>query len=131
MFLAAKAEGRGVELFRLCAYVPTYDFSAGSTVVHRLAMEQDYKAWHDLMRRLNRLFGLRVDLSDLQRQSERITAAWDEQIEQLALKLPQLRVRDYLARVEADFDDEALDSDDDLWESALRDILDDDGARRT
>ena len=127
MFMAAKAEDRGMELFRLCAYVPTYDFSVGSTVVHRLAMDDDYRAWYDLMRRLNLLFGLRVDLSDLATRSEGIITAWDEQIEQLASDLPRLRVREYLARVEADFADEAKNGDDDVWESALRDIFDENG----
>ena len=126
MYLASRAEQRGVELFRLCAYVPTYEFSSGPLVVQRLAMDEDYRAWWNLMTRLDRLFGLHLDLSDLQSRSEGLTAAWDEQIKQLATKMPHLRVRDYLRKVEEDFAEETSDVADDVWEDALRDILGED-----
>jgi hypothetical protein len=130
MYLTAKAAERGLELFRLCAYVPTYDFSIGSTLIQRMAMGDDYRAWYDLTRRLDRLFHLGLDLSDLARRSRQLTADWDARLEQLATKMPQLNVREYLQGIESEFAEEARDTGDDLWEDALRDILDDDSSTR-
>jgi proteasome assembly chaperone (PAC2) family protein len=124
MYLAARASGRNVSLCRLCAYVPTYTFSAGSTIVHRMAMDEDFVAWHGLMRRLNRLLGLTLDLSDLASRGEALTSAWNDQIDELSTSLPRLRVHEYLERVEDEFDAEGSDDDDDLWAAALRDIVD-------
>ncbi len=126
MYLASKAEERGIRLFRFCAYVPTYDFSAGSALIQRLAMDDDYKAWYELMKRLNPMFHLDVDLSDLAARSSRLVGAWDKQIDRLDRDLPQLRVREYLDKVEAEFIEETGDRGSDLWDQALRDIFSED-----
>jgi len=124
MYLASKAGERSVELARLCAYVPTYDFSAEPSMVRRMAMDEDYRAWHGLTRRLNGLLGLSLDLSDLASRSEALTAAWNDQIQELATTLPRLQVREYLAHIVKEFDQESPGGGEDLWESALRDIVD-------
>jgi proteasome assembly chaperone (PAC2) family protein len=122
MFLASKAEDRGVEFARLCAYVPSYELTAGSTVVHRLAMDEDYKAWHDVTHRLNQLLGIDIDLTDLASRAEGLLSAWDDQIEELSAKLPRLRVKEYLEQIDDEFEPTGSAGEDDLWESALRDI---------
>ena len=127
MVLASKAEERGIRLFRFCAYVPTYDFVAGSVLVRHFVMENDHRAWYELMRRLNHMFHLGVDLSDLAAQSAGLTAAWDAQVARLASDLPQLHIQDYLDRVEAEFVEETGDHISDVWDEALRDILSEDG----
>jgi len=55
-YLAHKAEARTIELFTLNAFVPAYDFSQFSTHIQGLRIETDFKAWHDIMHRLNYMF---------------------------------------------------------------------------
>ena len=88
---------------------------------------EDFKAWYDLMKRINRMFNLEMDLSGLKRQSEELVAAWDAKINHLAQAMPQLRVKDYMDKVNADFaTQDSADRLSDVWEDALRDIFGED-----
>ena len=125
-FLAHRAEPRGIEFLAFYAFVPSYAFSTRSIAVHPVAIEEDFKAWYDLMRRLNHMCGLGVDLSDLADRSESLVATWDSKIDHLARTMPQLKVRDYMEKVNTDFEAESFDSLSDVWEEALRDLFEDD-----
>jgi proteasome assembly chaperone (PAC2) family protein len=126
MYLADRAEPRGVEFFRFCALVPSYTFTTQSVVVQRIALDKDFKAWYDLMTRLNGMFDLDMDLTDLAKRSEELIAAWSSKIEQLEEALPQLGVREYLERIDANFEVDSLDLSSSVWEEALRDIFGED-----
>ena len=125
-YLADRAEARGIEFFTFYAFVPSYNFPSHSIVTKTVAIEEDYKAWYDLMIRLNHMFDLTVDLLDLEKQSEELAAAWDLEMDDLARKLPHLEVRDYLDEVNADFTVRQFSPLSDVWEEALRDIFDKD-----
>jgi proteasome assembly chaperone (PAC2) family protein len=126
-YLADRAEPRGVEFFACYALVPAYNFSTQSMVVHPVAVAEDHKAWYDVMVRLNRMFDLGLDLSDLERRSEELVATWDAKIEHLAQTMPQLGVGDYMQKVDADFTEEPSENLGDVWEEALRDLFGDEG----
>lgn len=126
VYLADRAEERGIELLALYAMVPAYDFSQGSSEIQRVSAEEDYKAWYDLMRRLDYMFGLDLDLSDLEDRSAELTAAWDSRIAQLESKMPGV-VGPYLERVEEDFSERSFDPLGQAWEDALDDIFNDAG----
>lgn len=125
MYLAHRAEVRGIEFFRFCAFVPSYDFSKLSALVQPVAMEQDFKAWYDLMKRLNHMFKLDMDLSDLERRSDELVSAWDSKIDQVARSMPQLGVRDYMEKVNKEFSGMSFEPLSDVWEEALEDLFDD------
>lgn len=126
-YLADRAEARGIEFFAFYAFVPSYNFSTRSMVIHPISIGEDFKAWHDLMKRLNRMFDLSVDLSDLKRQSEELVAEWDSKIEHMAQTMPNLQVKDYMEKVNADFDTkDSADHLSDVWEDALQDIFGED-----
>jgi predicted ATP-grasp superfamily ATP-dependent carboligase len=129
-YIAHKAEPRGIEFFTFYAIVPSYDFSTRSIVLQAIAIGEDFKAWYDLMRRLNRMFDLGVDLSDLEGQGKELSATWAAKIDHLAETMPQLGVKDYIEKVNADFthehEQESFDPLSDVWEDALRDLFDED-----
>ncbi len=125
MFLAHEAGLRGIEFFRFCVFVPSYDFSQGSTLVERMAIEEDYKAWYDLMIRLNHMFRLSVDLSDLEERCQKLISDWDTQIGELESKMPQLGVKAYMDRVNQDFTEVSFVPLSDVWEEELGRLLDD------
>ena len=124
VYLADRAEERGVELISYYAMVPAYDFSQASTSVQRVSAEEDYKAWYDLMRRIDYMFGLDLDLSDLEARSEELVAAWDARIAQLKRKMPDI-VGPYMERVNDEFSEDPFDPLGQAWEEALGDIFDD------
>ena len=125
MYLAHRAMPRDIEFFRFCAFVASYNFSQVATLAQSVAIEKDYKAWYDLMARLEHMFDLDLDLSDLEELSEELVKAWDDKIEQLAQKMPQFKVRDYLKQVEDEFSEMHFEPLSDVWEEALGDLLDD------
>ena len=131
-YIAHQAEPRGIEFFTFYAIVPSYDFSTRSMVLQAIAIGEDFKAWYDLMRRLDRMFDLSLDLSDLERQGEELIATWAAKIDHLAETMPQLGVRDYMEQVNADFtqehgqEQESFDPLSDVWEDALRDLFEED-----
>jgi len=125
-YLAHKAEPRGVEFFTFYAFVPSYDFSSHPIVTQTMAMEEDYKAWYDLMRRLDHMFDLDVDLSDLKGRSEELITQWQEKVDHLAGAMPHLKVEDYLEKVNTDFTENPFVPLSNVWEEALRDIFEED-----
>jgi proteasome assembly chaperone (PAC2) family protein len=127
-YLADRAEARGIEFFAFYAFVPSYDFSTRSMTIHPVAIEKDFKAWYDLMKRINRMFDLNMDFSDLEKQSEELITTWDSKIDHLAQTMPHLQVKDYLAKVNADFGtrEDPANHVSDVWEDALQDIFGED-----
>lgn len=124
VYLADRAEERGIELVAFYAMVPAYDFSQASSTVQRVSAEEDFKAWYDLMRRLDYMFDLGFDLSELEARSTELVAAWDSRIAQLEKKLPGV-VEPYMAEVNEEFEERSFDPLSQAWEDALGDIFED------
>jgi proteasome assembly chaperone (PAC2) family protein len=124
-YLADKAEPRGIELLAFYAFVPSYDFGQLSNLVQGMRVENDYKAWYDLMRRFNHMFNLKVDLSDLERRGDELVAAMDDKVDELAQEMPQLNVREYIERLATDFTERPFMPLGDVWKRALDDLFDD------
>ena len=124
-YLVDRAKRHDVELFTFNAFVPAYDFSQASASIQGVRIEHDYRAWYELMRRFNHMFGLGIDLSDLDRQSEDLVRSIDTKIEELERTMPEINVRDYLAKLTANFTERPFMPLDDVWEQALGDIFDD------
>ncbi|MGD2144315.1 MAG: PAC2 family protein [Anaerolineae bacterium] len=124
VYLADRAEERGVELVAFYAMVPAYDFSQATTSVQRVSADEDHKAWYDLMRRLDYMFDLDLDLSDLDRRSTELIRAWDSRIAELKKKMPGV-VGPYLEEVYDGFTEQSFDPLGRAWEDALGDIFED------
>jgi proteasome assembly chaperone (PAC2) family protein len=123
--LVDRAEPRDVEFVDFYGFVPAYDFSEVSNQYQGLRIEDDFKAWYDLMRRFNHMFNLGIDLSDLEGHSEDLLERIEREIDDLAQKEPQLNVRSYLAGLAEDFTEMSFMPLDDVWERELGDLFDD------
>jgi predicted ATP-grasp superfamily ATP-dependent carboligase len=123
-YLADRAGPRGIEYCGFYAFVPSYDFSKASSLVRPTVIEQDVKAWYDLMKRLDHMFNLDMNLSDLERRSEELISKWDGNIEKLAEAIPQLGVKEYMAEVNSEFSEKSFEPLSDLWEEALGRLFD-------
>jgi hypothetical protein len=90
-----------------------------------MRIEHDYKAWYDLMLRFNHMFGLGLDLSKLEEQSEDLLLSMHDKIEELENQLPQLNVREYLEKLAEEFTETPFMPLDDVWERELGDLFED------
>ncbi|MGQ9815794.1 MAG: PAC2 family protein, partial [Candidatus Roseilinea sp.] len=123
-YMAHHAEAAGVPLVSLYAVVPAYDFSQLSDKLQGMRIENDFKAWHELMRRINHMFKLGLDLSDLERRSNELTASIAAKIDELDGRLPQLGIHDFMARLGAEFTETPF-MPLDVWERGLEDLFKD------
>jgi hypothetical protein len=69
------------------------------------------------------MFGLRLDLSELQKQSDELTASMDAKIEELEKSMPQLKIRAHLEQLTKDFTEMPFMPLDDVWKEELDDIF--------
>lgn len=125
-YIAHRAEQVKVDLAVFYSLVPAYDFSGRSEAVEGLRIENDYRAWYELMRRFNHMFDLGIDLSELEEQSRHLVTAMDDKIRDLERDMPQLDVRAYLSDIADEFTERRFLPLDDLWERELGDIFNDD-----
>jgi len=124
-FLLDEARRRTIEFIVFYGFVPAYDFSEISAVLQGMRIDNDYKAWYDLMRRFNHMFDLPIDLSELETHSEELLVSMEHKLRELEQKAPQLNVRDYLDQLAQNFTERPFMPLDDVWERELGDLLDD------
>ncbi len=125
-YLADLAEQRGVEYCTFYAFVPAYDFSPLSPDLQGIMIEHDYRAWHELMRRLNHMFGMQLDLTDLARRSDELTTAVQAKLASLERRMPQLNLKQFIDELADDFSETPFAPLDDVWERELGDLFEDD-----
>ena len=128
--MADQAEQRGVEFVVFYGFVPAYDFSQISETVHGFSIENDFKAWYDLLKRVNHMFNLTLDLTELESESERLFTSIEAEIDRLESETPELRIRDYIDSLSEDFTEKRFVPLGDMWTRGLRDLLDDDGGQQ-
>lgn len=118
------AEQRGIEAVGFNAMVPSYDFSHEGLSVQPVVVSEDYRAWYELMQRLNHMGGLNVDLTELAAESRDLVSSWDEKLQQLSQSMPELQVEAYLERVRAEFRERPFLPLGDVWIEGLKGLFD-------
>jgi len=124
-YLAYHAGQRNAEYICFHGFVPAYDFGQVMLPAQSVRIEDDVKAWYDIMRRADFMFHLGIDLSELRIQSDELTTSMEEQMEELARQAPQLDVQAYMQKLEEEFTEKPFMPLDDVWERELGDLLDD------
>jgi proteasome assembly chaperone (PAC2) family protein len=124
--LVSKAEAQDVPYFIFYAFAPAYDFSESEMMTQGIRLENDYKAWYDIMRRLNHLLNLDIDLKDLEERSQELIDVIDKRIVELEDEMPELGIREYLATIAEQFTETPFVLLDDVWEDEFRNLFGDD-----
>jgi predicted ATP-grasp superfamily ATP-dependent carboligase len=124
-YILDKAERRKIEFLAFYSIVPAYDFSELSNSVQGMRVENDYKAWYDLVRRFNHMFGLQIDLSDLEKKSDDLLRSISAKIKEIDRQLPELNVQEYMERLSEEFNERSFEPLSDVWERGLRDLFGD------
>ena len=122
-YFVERASQKGIELFTLYAFVPAYDFSQLAMTNQGVRVESDFKAWYDIMHRLNHMFNMDIDLDDLARQGDTLLESMDEKIDELEKELPQVNIREHIANITQDFEEATFMPLGDVWEEGLGDLL--------
>ena len=123
-YMAHWAEYREAEFVVMYAFSPAYEFSQLGISVQGMRVEQDFKAWLDLMRRIDYMLHLDLDLSDLEDQSQELIETWHSKVEELGRKHPELHVETYMEAIAKEFVEHPFIPLDDAWD-ALGDLLQD------
>ncbi|MFH1085201.1 MAG: hypothetical protein V1772_05520 [Chloroflexota bacterium] len=121
-YLAHWAEVREVEFVAMNAFAPAYEFSQLGITLQAMRMDEDWKSWLDLMRRIDYMMGLGLDLSDLEERSRELTEAWTQKINELERERPDLHVKAYIEAMTKDFRERPFIPLDDAW-NELGDLL--------
>ena len=126
-YLVSAAEEEDIPFIVLYGFVPAYDFAQSAIQPQGIQIENDFKAWYDIMRRLNHMFDLHMDLTELGQRTDDMIQTIDEKIEEMAEENPELNIKEYLERLNAEFEETPFLPLDDIWEQELRGLFDDEG----
>jgi proteasome assembly chaperone (PAC2) family protein len=125
-YICRRAADANREFIGFYAMVPTYDFSQLAQATNGIRIENDFMAWHGIMRRINYMLKTTFDLTDLESKSKHLIQVIDAKVDEIDREMPELNIRAYLGQLEADFDETEFDPLDSVWENELRRLLDDD-----
>ena len=84
---------RGIESVRMSARTPSYQFS--------LPIYSDKRAMYDILRRIRYMFGINLDLSDLERESKQQISDIRNTVNELSMEHPELKpqITAYMKRI--------------------------------
>jgi proteasome assembly chaperone (PAC2) family protein len=123
-FLCRRAGEQGIEYVGMYAFVPTYNLSGLGQAGNSIRIETDFMAWLGVMRRVDTMLKLGLNLVDLEEKSRRLVELMDAKVEEIDRLAPQIGIRDYLKRIEEEFTETPFDPLDEVWEDELKRLLD-------
>jgi len=123
-YICRRAAEGDIEYMSLYAFVPTYDFSNMSRNASGIQIENDFMAWLGIMRRVDYMLKLNMDLSDLESKSQRLIKLMDAKIEEISKSFPDINIREYMQRLEEEFEEDVFEPLQDLWEEEISRLLD-------
>jgi proteasome assembly chaperone (PAC2) family protein len=124
-YLCRRAGEQEMEYVSFYAFVPTYDFSQISQVGSTIRLENDFMAWLGVMKRINYMLKLNLDLSDLQDKSDDLIDVVDAKVDELDSMAPQMGVREYMAGLAEAFEEVIFEPLGSVWEDELNRLFDD------
>ena len=119
-YVCRRAGEQEIEFVSFYAFVPTYEFSEFAQRGNTIRIDNDFMAWLAVMRRVNYMLKINLDLSDLEKKSRQLIRLVDTKVEELDNEAPQLGVREYLKRLSDEFTETPFNPLDDVWEEELR-----------
>ncbi len=111
-----------IEIFRLGAMAPMFPFVTTSN--QQIGISEDHRSFYDIMRRLNDMFKLEVDLSELREQGQAEARLLQERLDQISASNPDARQLIESARADYSFTPYVVPVDlDPALDKTLDDIL--------
>jgi len=90
---------RGIESVRMGARVPSYQFS--------LTINSDKRSWYDILRRIRYMFGIDLDLSDLEKESKQQISDFENTLKKVYVGNPELgpQITTYIEQIRERFNE--------------------------
>jgi proteasome assembly chaperone (PAC2) family protein len=123
-YLCHKAAENNLEYISFYGFVPTYDFSDSVQGFNGISIENDYTAWLGIMRRVNHMLEINLNLTDLEKKSENLGKLMDDKIDELDKAAPELNIRNYLQKLADNFEENPFLPLEDFWEEELGRLFD-------
>jgi len=123
-YICKRASEQEMEYIGLYSFAPTYSFPTTAQTESTISIENDFMSWLGIMKRVNYMLKLNIDLSDLEKKSRQMIEAINTKVEELESSLPQLGVREFLKRVSNEFTETPFSPLDDIWEDEIKRVLD-------
>ena len=117
--MCKRAGEQEIEYITFYAFIPTYDFSNIPNATNSIHIENDFMAWLGIMKRVNSLLKLNVDLSELEEKSQRLVKLITTKIKEIDEATPDFSVQDYINELNANFEELVFHPMDDFWEEEL------------
>ncbi len=124
-YLCRRAGDMGLEYVSFYGFAPTYDFGTSAEMGSSIRLENDFVAWLGIMRRINHMLKLNLDLADLEEKSKELVRVVRERVEEMDSAAPELGVRDFLKRISDSFNESPFEPLDAVWEEELRHLFED------
>lgn len=126
-YLCRRAADRGIPFVGFYAFVPTYDFSHITQIGNSIRIENDFMAWHGVMRRINFMLKTEFDLTELEEKSEKLIEAIEAKIDHLESLAPEINVRQYMEQLADAFEETPFEEPlANVWQDELRRLFDED-----
>ena len=125
-YMCRIAMERDANYIGLYAFVPTYDFSHLSQAVSGFRVENDFKAWLDIMRRIDHMLTLKMDFTDLEQKDAELDESVGEKITELDERVPQVGIKRYIERLADGYDEVVFDPLGSVWEDEISRLFDED-----
>ncbi len=123
-YVCKRSGERGIEYMGFYAFVPSYDFSTVEQIGNVIRIENDFTSWLAIMRRLNHMLHLGIDLTDLEKKSDHLSDLIESKINEIDEAAPQLNVREYLQNLTIGYTETTFNPLDEVWEEELRRLMD-------
>jgi len=123
-YICRRAGEQEIEYISLYSFVPMYDLSNLPKMSSTIRIENDFLAWLGVMRRVEHMLHLGLDLSDLEEKSKRLIESIDAKVDELDSQSPQVGVRNYLQRLSDEFTEVPFDPLDDIWQDEIKRLFD-------
>jgi proteasome assembly chaperone (PAC2) family protein len=123
-YLCKKAIEENLQYVSFYGFVPTYNFSMMVQGINGISIENDFMAWLGILRRIKHMLDLDIDLSELELKSENLIKVMDDKIDEIEEKTPDLNVREYLERIDNEFEEKLFHPREDFWEEQLGRLFD-------
>ena len=124
-YVCKKAADADMEYMGFYAFAPTYDFSHLMQGASGFQIENDFRAWLGVMRRVKHMLKLEIDLTDLEDKTAKLDKSLAEKIEEMDEQYPQLNINKYFADLADDYEEKVFDPLSTVWENELKRLLDD------
>jgi len=125
-YLCRRASERKQEYVGFYAFAPAYDFGRRSANTTGFRVDNDFRAWLGLMRRIKHMADLTFDFADLEEKTAELERSLQEKIEEMDAQYPDVGIRRYFEGLADNFEEDVFDPLSAVWEDEISRLLDED-----